>query len=88
MVGHWNTGADPICKPHCHVDGASTVTGVSMMPLATHLAAPNALRSLNGFGFSRTQTPIGRIINRSAHNSNRGAVLAAQFALSRACWLV
>ncbi|MDZ7907673.1 MAG: hypothetical protein U5N10_05320 [Gemmobacter sp.] len=35
-----------------------------------------------------TQTPIGRIINRSAREADRGAVFAAQFALSHACWLV
>lgn len=41
-----------------------------------------------GFGFSLTQTPIGRIINRSAREADLGAVFAAQFALSHACWLV
>ena len=41
-----------------------------------------------GFGFSFTQTPIGLLINRSARAEDRGAVFAAQFALSHACWLV
>jgi len=41
-----------------------------------------------GFGFSFTQTPIGRILNRSAREQDRPAVFAAQFALSHAAWLV
>jgi predicted MFS family arabinose efflux permease len=41
-----------------------------------------------GFGFSLTQTPIGRILNRSARPVDRPAVFAAQFALSHACWLI
>ena len=52
------------------------------------LVALIALWALIGFGFSLTQTPIGRIINRSAREADRGAVFAAQFALSHACWLV
>ena len=47
-----------------------------------------ALWALIGFGFSLAQTPIGRIINRSAREADRDAVFAAQFALSHACWLV
>jgi predicted MFS family arabinose efflux permease len=46
------------------------------------------LWALIGFGFSLTQTPIGRILNRSAQPEDRPAVFAAQFALSHACWLV
>ena len=52
------------------------------------MAALIALWAAIGFGFSLTQTPIGRIINRSAREADRGAVFAAQFALSHACWLV
>jgi MFS family permease len=59
-----------------------------LVPLVGSLAALIALWALIGFGFSLTQTPIGRIINRSAREVDRGAVFAAQFALSHACWLV
>lgn len=52
------------------------------------MSALIALWAAIGFGFSLTQTPIGRIINRSARQADRCAVFAAQFALSHACWLV
>ncbi len=64
------------------------VAGVALVPLVGGLASLITLWSLIGFGFSLTQTPIGRIINRSAREADRGAVFAAQFALSHACWLV
>ncbi len=64
------------------------VLGVALVPLAGSLGALIALWAVIGFGFSLTQTPIGRIINRSARAADRGAVFAAQFALSHACWLV
>jgi hypothetical protein len=58
------------------------------VPAIGSLPALMALWAVVGFGFSMTQTPIGRIINRSASHTDRGAVFAAQFALSHACWLV
>lgn len=64
------------------------VAGVAAVPLVGGFATLMALWALIGFGFSLTQTPIGRIINRSAREADRGAVFAAQFALSHACWLV
>ena len=64
------------------------VAGVALVPLVGGLTSLIALWALIGFGFSVTQTPIGRIINRSAREADRGAVFAAQFALSHACWLV
>jgi MFS family permease len=64
------------------------VAGVALVPLVGGLVSLIALWVLIGFGFSLTQTPIGRIINRSAREADRGAVFAAQFALSHACWLV
>ncbi|WP_423209511.1 MFS transporter [Paracoccus yeei] len=67
---------------------ALMVAGVALVPLVGSLAALIALWVVIGFGFSLTQTPIGRIINRSAREADRGAVFAAQFALSHACWLV
>lgn len=67
---------------------ALMVAGVALVPLLDSLAALIALWAVMGFGFSLTQTPIGRIINRSSREADRGAVFAAQFALSHACWLV
>lgn len=64
------------------------VAGVAGVPLVSGFPALLVLWVVIGFGFSLTQTPIGRIINRSAHEADRGAVFAAQFALSHACWLV
>ncbi|HBD91946.1 MAG: MFS transporter [Rhodobacteraceae bacterium GWE1_64_9] len=71
------------------INGAGLmVAGVALVPLVGSLAGLIALWAVIGFGFSLTQTPIGRIINRSAQEADRGAVFAAQFALSHACWLV
>lgn len=67
---------------------ALMVAGVALVPLVGSLASLIVLWAVIGFGFSLTQTPIGRIINRSAREADRGAVFAAQFALSHACWLV
>ena len=67
---------------------ALMVAGVALVPLVAGLSALIALWAVIGFGFSLTQTPIGRIINRSAREADRGAVFAAQFALSHACWLI
>ena len=67
---------------------ALMVAGVALVPLVGTLVVLVMLWALIGFGFSLTQTPIGRIINRSARQADRGAVFAAQFALSHACWLV
>ena len=41
-----------------------------------------------GIGFSAAQTPIGRLLTRSAHRQDRPAVFAAQFSLSHAGWLI
>lgn len=67
---------------------ALMLIAVAAVPLATTLAALMALWALAGFGFSLTQTPIGRILTRSAADPDRPALFAAQFALSHACWLV
>jgi MFS family permease len=64
------------------------VAGVAAVPMIDDLAGMTALWGVVGFGFSLTQTPIGRILNRSAGEADRGAVFAAQFALSHACWLI
>lgn len=43
---------------------------------------------LLGAGSSMIQTPAGRLLMRSAHEGDRPALYAAQFALSHACWLI
>lgn len=43
---------------------------------------------LLGVGSSFIQTPTGRLLRRSAHEGDRPAIYAAQFALSHACWLI
>lgn len=57
------------------------------------LAGPDLLALLPvwfllGAGSSLIQTPTGRLLRRSAHEGDRPAVYAAQFALSHACWLI
>ena len=75
-------------RPVMIAGAAVMVLGVALVPLVGGLSALMALWAVIGFGFSLTQTPIGRIINRSARAADRGAVFAAQFALSHACWLI
>lgn len=58
------------------------------VPLARGLTALMLLWPVVGFGFALTQTPIDRMLNRSAWPEDRPAVFAAQFALSHAAWLV
>lgn len=43
---------------------------------------------LLGIGYSLAQTPIGRLLRRSAHADARPGLFAAQFAASHAFWLV
>lgn len=43
---------------------------------------------LLGAASSLIQTPAGRLLRRSAHEADRPAVYAAQFALSHLCWLL
>ncbi len=75
--------------------------GVTLLTLATGavaaaLAVPGvgglvlvgALFALVGAGWAAAETPVGRIITRSATEADRPAVFAAQFSLSHACWLV
>lgn len=71
------------------IGGAAVmVTGVALVPMLSGLAGLMALWAMLGFGFSLTQTPIGRIVTRSSSPQDRDAVFAAQFALSHAGWLV
>lgn len=67
---------------------ALMVVSVALVPSAGGLAGLMGLWGAAGFGFACTQTPVGRILTRSAIPADRPAVFAAQFALSHACWLL
>lgn len=43
---------------------------------------------LLGMGYAAVQTPVGRLLRRSAQPEARPGLFSAQFALSHACWLV
>ncbi len=75
-------------RPVMIMGAAAMVAGVALTPLVTGLGGLMGLWAIVGFGFSFTQTPIGRILNRSAREQDRPVVFAAQFALSHAAWLV
>jgi len=56
--------------------------------LTTRYATLLPLWFVLGAGYSMAQTPSGRLLRRSAHEPDRPALFAAQFALSHACWLI
>lgn len=67
--------------------------GVLTAGLLFGLAEPGLLALLPvwfliGAGSSLILTPAGRLLMRSAHEGDRPAIYAAQFALSHACWLI
>lgn len=69
--------------------GGATLT----LGLLVGLTGPNfvgllALWLALGVGSSLVQTPAGRLLRRSAHDGDRPAVYAAQFALSHSCWFI
>ena len=67
---------------------AMMVLGVGLVPLVQGFGLLCALWAFIGAGFAASQVPIGRIVNRSAREEDRGSVFAAQFASSHVCWLV
>lgn len=64
------------------------LAGVALVPLAGGFLALAVIWALIGAGFAASQIPIGRVVTRSSREEDRGAVFAAQFASSHACWLV
>ncbi|MGQ0563863.1 MAG: MFS transporter [Gemmobacter sp.] len=75
-------------RPVMLAGAALMLAGVAAVPLVGGLTGLMLIWAVVGFGFALTQTPIGRILNRSARPEDRPAVFAAQFALSHAAWLV
>ena len=75
-------------RPVMLTGAALMLAGVAAVPLAAGLAGLMALWAVVGFGFACSQTPIGRILNRSARAEDRPALFAAQFALSHMAWLL
>ncbi len=67
---------------------AILVAGMALGPFAGSLEALLLLWALIGLGYSLVQTPVGRLLRRSARPAERPALFAAQFALSHAAWLV
>ena len=57
-------------------------------PLAGDFIALGALWAVIGFGSALVMTPSGRLLRRSASETDRPAVFTAQFAFSHACWLI
>lgn len=55
---------------------------------AAGLVSIAVLWALVGLGWSAVETPVGRILRRSVTAGELGDVLAAQFSLSHACWLL
>lgn len=47
-----------------------------------------ALWAIMGAGYAALVTPAGRLLRRSANDTDRPALFAAQFSLSHACWLL
>lgn len=64
------------------------IVGLLLALPASSLAWLLPVWALLGVGFSTVQTPIGRLLTRSAQAGDRPALFAAQFSLSHAGWLV
>lgn len=66
--------------------GCGLSSGLIYLPIG--FAALLPIWFVMGVGQSLAMTPSGRLLARSAHQEDRPAMFAAQFALSHACWLV
>lgn len=75
-------------RPFMLAGGAILAGGLLLGLTGPDLLALLPLWFLLGAGSSLIQTPTGRLLRRSAHEGDRPAVYAAQFALSHACWLI
>lgn len=68
--------------------GALLTLGLLLGLTGPNFAGLLAIWLAIGVGSSLVQTPAGRLLRRSAHDGDRPAIYAAQFALSHACWLI
>ena len=75
-------------RPFMLFGGALLGCGLALGLAASDLPALLMVWFVLGVGSSFVQTPAGRVLRRSAHEEDRPAVYAAQFALSHACWLI
>jgi MFS family permease len=75
-------------RPFMLAGGALMTAALGLGWFAPGYATLLFLWLLLGAGSSLVQTPAGRLIRRSCHDSDRPALFAAQFALSHACWLI
>jgi predicted MFS family arabinose efflux permease len=75
-------------RPVMLAGGAVLTAGLLFGLAGPGLLALLAVWFVLGVGSSLIQTPTGRLLRRSAHEGDRPAIYAAQFALSHACWLV
>ncbi len=75
-------------RPFMLAGGAALTAGLLLGLTDPGFAALLAVWFLLGIGSSLVLTPTGRLLRRSAHEGDRPAIFAAQFALSHACWLI
>ena len=75
-------------RPFMLGGGAILTAGLLLGLTSPGLLALLVVWFILGAGSSLIQTPTGRLLRRSAHEADRPAIYAAQFALSHACWLI
>lgn len=75
-------------RPFMLAGGALLGAGLLLGLTGPGLIALLPIWFLLGAGSSLVQTPTGRLLRRSAHEGDRPAIYAAQFALSHGCWLI
>ena len=75
-------------RPVMLAGGAALTVGLLLAAAGPNLLGLLTIWCLLGAGASLIQTPAGRLLRRSAQESDRPALYAAQFALSHGCWLI
>ncbi len=74
-------------RPFMLLGGICLTLGLLLSSIQPDSIALLLIWALLGIGSSLIQTPSGRLLKRSANESDRPALYAAQFALSHGCWL-
>jgi hypothetical protein len=75
-------------RPVMLAGGAMLGCGLLLGHAVTNLMTLLPVWFILGIGSSLVQTPAGRLLRRSAEDSDRPTIYSAQFALSHACWLL